>query len=132
MIIFLLFKASFPSKDRGRSIFQQTSASPRALVEINAYSWPPPPEIPIPGVLGPHLEKQHSLQTLSEGPHETELCMSQLPHWGFEATNRHSPKEARSFQVGRKGRGEGALDFTASTLGNHNGILCWRTVAAPY
>lgn len=116
MIIFLPFKASFPSNDRRRSVFQQTSKLPRALVEINADSWAPPHEILILVILGPHLEKQHSLQTLSKGPNETEFFMLQLPHWGFEATNRHSPKEAQSFQVGKKGSGAGALDFTASTL----------------
>lgn len=108
MILFLPLESSFPSDDK-RDL--STSADTKIAQGVceNADSWAPPPEILILVAAGPHLEKHHSPQTLSEGPTETEFFMLQHPHQGFEVTNRDSPKEARLFQgrfkLGRRDMG---------------------------
>ena len=82
----------------------------------NADLWASPLEILILVVPRQHLEKHCSLQTPSKGPKDAEFLLPQQPLQGFEATTRHSPKEAQSFQGRKKGGGAGALDFAASTL----------------
>lgn len=100
---------------------QWTSKSPGALVGINAEFWPHPRDSD-PG--GPQTTPGETPLPagLEQGPRETEVFVLRLPHQGFEATNRHFPEEAPSFQVGRRGAG-GAPGSTASTWRNHGGTL---------
>lgn len=108
MMISLPFQTSVPSADRrGFMYFSRHHNRPGTTCGNQSRFLALSPEMRVLGVLGRqrHSEKHHSLRTLSKGPTETGFFTLQLPHQGFEAATRHSPKETHGHfkQAERRG-----------------------------
>lgn len=82
----------------GEGLYLQCSPkSPRALMGTDADSW-----APSPGTPRTTLEKQHSRQTLSESPSETEFFLPPLPPQGAGDADRHPQRRHSRFKSGRE------------------------------